>query len=543
MLFHCLAGHPPFQGDSVGTVLLQHMTSPVPELRSIGVAVPRALDELVQRLLRKDPSDRYQTAEAVLFDLKSIAESLAAGAREPACVVGLHDRRLSLTEPAFIGREQELEQLDEQIRQVVNGNTMLVSVEAESGGGKTRLLDEVALQGIRAGMRVFCGKCFEHVGQKPFRVFEGIIEDLFTTCQTHPALAKTIRRRLGEHVDAVGAALPELTEALGWKTSTALGPEAFGEVRSIQALSAFLDALGAEQPALIILDDCQWADELTLKLLAHWSRIQHDTTHGKSRVLLLTAFRSEEVPADHLLREMQPALQLQLATLGADEVRRLLESMAGALPDEAIDVVCQLSDGSPFMASAVLRGMVESGALLAKPEGWRIESLALADLQSSSRSAGFLSRRIELLPPSDLKLLTIGSVIGKEYDLDLASRLAGLSMPNAMAALEKARQRHIVWISPDNTEVTFVHDKIREALLDRLTSERRCALHHDVAEYLQEKDSSRIYELAYHFDAAGDYELALPYALQAAELARSQHALEIAEKQYHIAQRATGAVR
>ena len=60
------------------------MTGRAAELRSLGLAVPRALDEVIQRLLRKDPRDRYQSAEAALLDLADIAEAIAGGGFEPA---------------------------------------------------------------------------------------------------------------------------------------------------------------------------------------------------------------------------------------------------------------------------------------------------------------------------------------------------------------------------------------------------------------------------------------------------------------------------
>jgi len=539
VLFECLAGRPPFGGDRAGEVLLEHVTSSVPELRTMGLEVPRALDELVQRLLRKDPRDRYQSAQAVLADLESIALSLRRGEREPACVVvGLHDRRPTVTEPAFVGRQQELTQIEEQIRQLGGRRSATVFVEAESGGGKTRLLSEVAVRGVQAGMWVLRGQGSEQVGQRPFQVFDGIVEELMSAAGGHPSLADALRARLGEHLDAVCAALPELAGAFGWEAAGTRGPEAFGETRSIQALSAFLDALGSEDcPALIIFDDCQWADEMTVKLLAHWHSARSRPVDAGPPVLLVAAFRSEEVPADHLLRRFHPALHLRLAPFAADELQRLLESMAGPLPAEAVQVVARLSDGSPFMASAVLRGMVESGALVAEPAGWRIQPLALADLQSSSRAAGFLSRRIELLPREAIEVLTVGAVLGKEFDLGLAAGLVELSADQAVAVLETARQRHLVWMRPDQSECAFVHDKIRAALLEPIAPPRRRELHKRVAHLLEREAPGRLFDLAYHFDAAGESERALPYALAAAEQARSRHSLEVAEQQYRIAGR------
>lgn len=70
VLFECLSGRPLFQGDTVGEVLRQHVTEPVPGLRSLGIAVPGALDQVVQRLLMKEPADRYASARAALADLE-----------------------------------------------------------------------------------------------------------------------------------------------------------------------------------------------------------------------------------------------------------------------------------------------------------------------------------------------------------------------------------------------------------------------------------------------------------------------------------------
>ncbi|MBV9124793.1 MAG: AAA family ATPase, partial [Planctomycetes bacterium] len=539
VLFECLAGQPPFQGSSVTEVLRQHMTVRPPELRRLGVQVPQAVEEVIQHLLRKDPRDRYQSAAAVLFDLRAIAGALERGEPDPVVVVGLHDRRRTLTEPAFVGRKVELAALEAQVERACEGQGGLTLLESASGDGKTRLLDELAQRHARQGVWVLRGQGLNQAAQRPFQVLAGVVAEVIEAGRAQPELAHSLQEHLGDQREAVCAALPELAEILGAATAQTLGPEAFGENRTLQALAALVDGLGAAaRPALVLLDDCQWADELTLKLLGHWQRRQL-TQNGHSHpvhVALVAACRSEELPAD-LLRLLQPTAHVVLPPFQTPDVRRLAESMAGRLPEEVLDLVERLSEGSPFMASAILRGLVECGALVDEPGGWRVEPLALANVQSSHHAAAFLARRLELLPPEALPLLSVGAVLGKTFDLDFAAALARQAPSQAISALDEARRRHLVWARAPGTSCTFVHDKIREALLARLTPEERRHLHHQAAQYLEEKRPQEIFDLAYHFDAAGESERALPHALAAARRARGQHLLEMAEQQYRIAER------
>ena len=87
------------------------------------------------------------------------------------------------------------------------------------------------------------------------------------------------------------------------------------------------------------------------------------------------------------------------------------------------------------MSAAALRGLVESGALVPISTGWRVEPLAMADLQSSRHAAAFLARRIELLPEATIKLLSVGAVLGKEFDLFTASKLARQTSAQAIVNL------------------------------------------------------------------------------------------------------------
>ncbi len=538
LLYKCLTGRTPFQGDSVGKLLFEHMTAPVPKLYVANECLPRALEDVIQRLLRKDPRDRYQSAEGALSDLQAILVALDRGEHDPHLVVGSSDLRSTLTEPALVGRKRELAQIDREIDRVRGGSSSLIRLEGESGSGKTRLLVEMARRGVGQDMWVLRGTASSNIAQRPFHLLDGVVDEFIHTAKADRDLEKQIVEQLGDYRDVVAAALPNIAEELAWDTTGASMPEQFGENRNVQALAHFLHTLGTEsRAAMIILDDCQWSDELTVKLLERWDSMRSEENATSSHVLLVLAFRSEETPADHTLRSLDADTHLQLGDFSPAEIRQLAESMAGPLPDQAIDVVRELSAGSPFMASAVLRGLVESNALVPDHNGWRVEPLAIANLQSSSQAGSFLTHRIKLLPESVTALLSSGAILGKEFDLAFAAKLARQTGSQSVAALNEARSRHMVWVRANGFQCTFVHDKIREALLARVDDQQRTALHRRAALHLQQHAPQRVSELAYHFDAAGMSEEALRYALEAAQQARLRHALEIAEQQYRIAER------
>ena len=534
VLFECLAGRPVFLGGTLGEVLRQHVTEPVPGLRSLGRPVPGALDEVVQRLLMKEPADRYASARAALADLDRIASGLDAGIADPDVVVGALDNRRTLTQPSFVGRELELDAIEGQVARARAGHGGLVLVEGESGGGKTKLLEELAQRTGERGVWVLRGQGVDQMAQRPLRVLDGLVDAVLQRAASDEGFAGAVQEALGPHLEALIDALPGLAATFSAAEAGSLGPEAYGEARSLPALTAFLDALSsAGQPAMVVLDDCQWADDLTLKLVSHWSN--HRPDGGGRRTVLVVAFRSEEVPPGHRLRALRPEAHVILPALADEEMRRMLVSMAGPLPEEAVKVVERLSVGNPFMATAVLRGLVETGALVEDHAGWQVQPDAMAGVQTSRHAAAFLSRRLDLLPRPTRRLLAVGALLGKEFDAAMAGELAGQDAGEVDAAMEEARRRHILWSSGDRC--TFVHDKLREALLAQLDEQDRRRLHRDAALVIEAGAPERVFDLAYHFDAAGDAEQAFPYALAAADRARSQHALEIAERHYRIAAR------
>ncbi|HVV11887.1 protein kinase domain-containing protein [Amycolatopsis sp.] len=529
MLFECLAGAPPFDGPELRDVLRQHLCTPLPPLRTLGIVVPHAFDKILRRLTHKDPDDRYQSADAALADLVALQDALHRGVGEPEVAVGSRDCRRTVTEPAITGRETELSTLLGALADAGAGTSGMVILEAESGGGKSRVLDELARRATSSGAWVLRGHGVELTAQHPLQMLVGVAAGI----QARPDRVPDLVARLGDAVGPLRQALPELADVLPPADIPPPLSEARSRARSVAALVTLLDSLGsAEHPALVALDDCQWADELTLEVLQAWAARAPDEHLGHALVVL--AARPGEGATARLVAGLPRARRLALPAMSSQQVQTMIASMAGVVPAPAVKVIDELSRGNPLMVSALVRGLVESGALTPDRAGWRFTP-PTDGWRASRGAAAVLAQRLALLTPATRRLLAAGAVLGRTFDLGLAALLAEVTS-EADTIVQQAVARHLIWRHPDG-RCTFAHDRLRESVLADQDSDVLASLHRRAAQHIEAASSSRAFEIAFHYDAAGAPEHALGYALQSAAAARKRHDLELAERQYRIAER------
>uniref|UniRef100_UPI00182FFA43 ATP-binding protein n=1 Tax=Sporichthya sp. TaxID=65475 RepID=UPI00182FFA43 len=406
-------------------------------------------------------------------------------------------------------------------------------VAGVSGGGKSRLLAEFAARVSERGVWVLRGGGVEGAAQHPLQVLVGVVEGIVAEASLDPDLRDRLIAELAAAAPTLRDVLPGLSEVL---PAVDGGPH-FGEharARAVSAITTLLTTLGSvDRPVVVMLDDCQWADELTVEVLTSFAR---DAQHGAlpAHLALVVALRPEDVTADHPLLTSPGLPVVDLPPLDAVEVAEVVRSMAGDVPPELPALVDELSRGEPLMIGAVLRGLVESGALAPTPEGW--ELTAPSDgFQASQESAAILGRRISLLDGVTRRVLQAGAVYGRSFTLTAVAPLTGLSLGQAERAVRQAEERGLVWDAGDR--FTIVHDRLRSSLLADIEPGNLSTLHRRIAEQIEAVEPNRAFELAHHFDAGGHAERALPYALRSAAIARSQHDLELAERNYRIAER------
>ena len=541
VLYECLAGRLPFSGENASDLIESVLTEPIEPLRTHNAGTPAALDAIVLRLLQRDPRDRYQSATGVIHDIKTLRQAMADGERDPTFTPGQRDVRHSVTEPGFTGRQQEVSEIGDSIAAAAEGTPHLVLLEGESGSGKSWLLDEISTRATQRGARVFRGGGLRDVAAQPLNVLLGVADGIAAHGGHDASFAEAIQQQLSPDVQTLRHIFPQLGSLLDAQEALDLGPEAFGLQRTIHAVSALVESLGAPgTPAVIILDDCQWADDVTLDFLREWNRRLRQRAAPRHSTLVL-AFRSNEVPEDHPLRQLSAAKRLRLSAFTPQECRSLLESMAGPIPEVVYAFVCEHSAGSPFMASALLRGLEECGALTFAQGEWRVDATRLEDARASHRSGVFLVRRLERLGKGPLELLTAGAVLGRTFDIEAVSALTARPPEALLATLEEIRRHHLVWTQSGRHSYAFAHDKIREALLERLPPEQRKALHLLAAAHYEQQSPRNDFDISHHFANGDAPERALPFALRAANEARSRNSLDIACQHYRIAQAGEGA--
>lgn len=527
VIFEALTGTTPFPTEFSHDLRHQVSTEP-PSLRDRGLAVPRAVDRLVRRLLAKEPLERGDTAAAVRDELLAIARALNHGIHEPASPEMLNGALVG--RPSFIGRTAELAELDRALRDAERGLGGFTVVEGESGVGKSRLVETFADRAAAAGAWIVRGEAHGSSAPQPLQLLSGVIDDVASAMLRSPDLALKIRSSMGREAALLADAIPALEATFGAEAERPpLAPPAT-QKQIVHALASLIRVLGGPQrPTIVVLEDCQWGDEVSLQVTEELLRSPGPGRH----VMVIATVRTEHLGPGHFLQDPHVA-RVALAPLSSTQVTGLLQSMITHLPEDAVDVITSHARGNPFMASALLLGLIESGALDRANGRWEFRS-GRVPIQVSRGSTAFLAGRLDRLPHNTRDLLSVAAVVGRTFDIALVATIARVPAEAAGAGLRDAERRHLVWRTGDG-RIAFAHDRLRETLLSELTAARRQELHLRAARAIEALDATRAFELSFHYNAAGRDVDAFEHARSAARIARARYDLELAAHHLRVAE-------
>jgi serine/threonine protein kinase/tetratricopeptide (TPR) repeat protein len=552
--YELLTGRKPFLAERLQEVLRLHLVAqPLPPSALVN-GVPAQLDRLVLDLLKKDPRERVGHAD-------DVAACLAELLPEPERGEPLHPvPKPYLYRPGFGGRTEGLRRLLDLVERLPAGSGCIALVGGESGAGKTRLAMELAREAELGHVRVLVGECPAPAGPgsgaAPLAPLHAPLQAISDLC-LEGGLAET-ERLLGPRGKLLAPYAPELGDLPGQERhpEPAALPSDAARLRLLQALTETFAALakpaasavdaGRVRGLLLVLDDLQWADELTLAWLH--SLLRPGTVEALP-LLVLGTYRSEEVGT-----RGPAALQALLEAPGVERLSlgRIDEAAVGAMvadmlalappPPRLVRLVALRSEGNPFFVAETLRAAVAEGLLQRGASGrWQMSPAleAASDQEALPLPAtvrNLVERRLGGLSPRALELGGLAAVLGRELATAQLLGAAGLARPGAapepaLDALAELLRRQVLEETVPG-RVQFLHDQIREAAYGQLAPEALRRLHRAAAEALAAGPDPDPAALGYHWERAGALEPARACYLAAARSAAARHALEEAERLY-----------
>ncbi len=370
------------------------------------------------------------------------------------------DGRASGTPPGrpLVGRVAERAILAGCLRSTLDGQRQVVLVAGEPGAGKTRLAEETVDQARELGLACAVGRASEDEGSPPYWPFLQVFRGLpgRPTAELYDGLAGSARERF----------------------------------RLFEVTAEALVAAAQPSGLLVVLDDLQWADAATVRLLVHLA-----IGVTPARLMVVATYRDTETAGQGPLRAAVAALtretsvtRIRLGGLGEAEVAAHL----AAVTDSVAAAIWRRTRGNPFFVGELGRLLVSStdGRL---PDGVRD---AVRD-------------RLNRLSPSCRTVVAAAAVLGSEVDPVAVAHVTRTDVEAVLAALDEASVAAILTGAPARR---FAHDLFREAARLDVPTPDRLALHRRMAEHLSARGDgdARVAEISFHWLRLGGGGLALP---------------------------------
>ncbi|MEG5032471.1 AAA family ATPase [Microcoleus sp. AT3-D2] len=541
--YELLTGKLPFETEDALELVHCHIARQAVPPHEIKPEIPVIVSQIVSKLMAKNAENRYQTALGIKQDLEICLVQL----QETDSIEEFDLGTLDLTDQFLIpeklyGRETEVDNLLKAFERVRNASAEMMLVAGLSGIGKTAVVNEVHKPIARQRGYFIKGKYDQFQRNIPFSAFVQAFRELMgqllseSDAQLH-RWKTLILTAVGESGQVLIDVIPELEHIIGAQRPALELSGSAAQNRFNLLMQKFVQVFTqAEHPLVMFLDDLQWADSASLKLL---QLLMEDTGH----LLVLGAYRDNEVsPAhpfmltvDEIVKSGAVVNTLTLQPLSLADLNQLVAdtlicdlSLAAPLTE----LVYQKTQGNPFFSAQFLKALHEDGQIIFNPPqsplskggskgGWQcdINQVKFAD---ASDVVEFMAAQLQKLPAETQDALKLAACIGAQFDLETLAIVSEELPEETESALWKALQEGLILVisegynfiqadaqSPNqsvaNPTYKFLHDRVQQAAYSLIPDDQKQATHLKIGQLLLQSSSEieteeKIFDIVGHLN-------------------------------------------
>lgn len=516
ILYEVLTGKPPFTGENPAAVMLRHLRD-LPKA-PIVQGISGQIRSVVMRLLEKEPIDRYSSVGLLLRDLPEVDDQ---SSEQETAAAPVSISPAPFLAPQFQGREREMKVLREILRGSEGGVGRMVLISGEAGIGKTQILEEFQADARVHGMRILKGRCYESGG----RAYGPFLEALTD---------------LADRPDIQGSDQEEAVKRVLAQIDRAMAGDQKDPYPVIEILAEFFSDLSRETPTLVCIDDIQWADDLSMRILDFLRR----DADPSPLVFGLACRKEDEDQLPVRIQDVFPdsaapgVVHLRLKPLSLEETTNLAASILGEpiVPDDEARRIREETGGNPLFAVELVRGAIENGSIRQDlAGGWTWPRPSVWPMPAGITQA--IESRLGRLRSDRRRVLEYASIFRGAFSFDLISEVWRGDELRLLEALEGLVRLGLLRALEDREgRYRFSHGLIQRAVYRGILERKRVLLHLEAGRALEkrfEKDGADVLDdLAFHFSRANNLEKVAHYLTSSGRWAVRMHDFSRALEQF-----------
>lgn len=569
--YELLSGALPFAADDAIGLVHAHIAQEQKPLCELRPDIPKAVSDIIDKMMLKTAELRYQSALGLKKDLEVCRRHVIAGSEIPPLTLGLNDISDRFQVPQVLyGRDPEVKALMESFYRAAKGQPQLLAVKGFAGIGKSALVHEVH-KPIAAHSGIFISGKFDQFQKNiPYSALKQALSGWIQHALSLKDHAlQNIRERLLHVLGANARVLVDFMDVFKLLLGDLPPVPKLGaqetQNRFHMVMQRFTEQITQDRPLVIFIDDLQWADRGTLNLLPQLlsageagnallesinsGERDSEQSKGACRLLLLVAYRDNEVDENHPAIEMLNNIQRDLASdstlslqpLSVNDINQLLVDafyQTPAATRDLADLIEQKTNGNPFFINEFLKTLYSEELLdfnLEKQQ-WQWSLSAIKAQGITNNVVELMLGKMQQLPEETQKMLQLAACIGSLFDLqtlciisecDMAATIRSLwpalkeglllqeggdwllgMVESKPSSVEFDRKKYLAYsepgvqlktrISPTAPHCRFLHDRMLQAAYHSLSDAARQQAHLNIGRLLlKHTDSEQLDNLLF----------------------------------------------